>query len=174
MQKGQGLILGPGAAPSALFIDGSRPGGFPTRTRMEHIIPFITNHPMLFAALAGIIGLIIWTELQAFTRGYQTISPQQAVQLINREDALVLDVREDRELTQGKIAGARHIPIGVLKNRLDELRKNQDRPIITYCRTGQRSGQASNLLHKQGFAKVYNLAGGLLAWEGANLPTIKR
>ena len=98
----------------------------------------------------------------------------EAVQLINHEDALVLDVREGVELGQGKIRGAKHIPMSVLGKRLEELNPYRDRPVITYCRSGARSAQASNLLKKHQFQKVFNLAGGLLAWENANLPKSKK
>ncbi len=141
---------------------------------MERYIEFVTNHPMLMLGLVAILGMILWTELRRFTRGYREISPMEAVQLINHEDALVLDVREDAELAQGRIRGAKHIPMSVLGKRVEELKAYRERPVITYCRSGARSGQASALLKKHQFQKVFNLAGGLLAWENANLPKSRK
>jgi rhodanese-related sulfurtransferase len=141
---------------------------------MERYIEFVTNHPMLMLGLVVILSMILWTELRRFTRGYKEISPMEAVQLINHEDALVLDVREDAELGQGRIRGAKHIPMSMLGKRLEELNRYRDRPVVTYCRSGARSAQASNLLKKHQFQKVFNIAGGLLAWENANLPKSKK
>jgi rhodanese-related sulfurtransferase len=141
---------------------------------MERYTEFVTNHPMLMLGLVAIVSMILWTELRRFTRGYREISPMEAVQLINHEDALVLDVREGAELGQGKIRGAKHIPMSVLGKRVEELNRYRDRPVITYCRSGARSAQASSLLKKHQFQRVFNLAGGLLAWENANLPKSKK
>lgn len=141
---------------------------------MDRYIEFVTNHPLLMLGLVAILSMILWTELRRFTRRYHEISPMEAVQLINHEDALVLDVREDAELGQGRIRGAKHIPMSVLGKRLEELKAYRERPVITYCRSGARSGQASNLLTKHQFQRVFNLAGGLLAWENANLPKSKK
>ena len=90
---------------------------------MDRYTEFIVNNPILFLMLAIIIGLIIWTELRRFTRGFKEISPIEAVQLVNHENALMLDIREDAELNQGKIAGSKHIPLSILKQRLKELEK---------------------------------------------------
>ncbi len=141
---------------------------------MDRYIEFVKTNPILFILLGAIIGLILWTELRRFTRGFKEISPLETVQLINHEDALLLDIREDPELSQGRIAGARHIPLSILKQRIQELDKFRDRPVITFCRSGTRSTQASNLLFKSQFQKVFHMKGGMIAWENANLPKIKK
>ena len=137
---------------------------------MNQYIDFINNNPMLFILLAVIVGMIIWTEFRRMTRGFKEVSPVEAVQLINHDAAILLDIREDAELSQGRIAGAKHIPLSVLKQRVEELNKYREKPIITFCRSGNRSVDASNLLKKNQFEKVYHMKGGLLEWENANLP----
>jgi rhodanese-related sulfurtransferase len=102
--------------------------------------------------------------------GVKQIGPQEAVLLFNHEDALVLDVREQSEWADGHISKARHIPLGQLKNKLNELEKFKDKPIIAVCRSGNRSGSACGTLKKAGFEKLYNLSGGMMAWEQAGLP----
>jgi rhodanese-related sulfurtransferase len=102
--------------------------------------------------------------------GIKQLGPQEAVMLFNHEDALMLDVREPSEWSDGHIAKARHIPLGKLKDRLSELEKFKNKPIIAVCRSGNRSGSACGLLKKSGFENVHNLAGGMQAWEQAGLP----
>jgi rhodanese-related sulfurtransferase len=92
------------------------------------------------------------------------------VLLFNHEDALVLDVREQSEWADGHIGKAKHIPLGQLKTRLTELEKYKDKPIVVVCRSGNRSGSACGTMKKAGFEKMYNLAGGMMAWEQAGLP----
>ncbi len=141
---------------------------------MDQSIEFVANNPILFLLLAAILALIGWTEWRRFTRAYKEVSPMQAVQLINREDALVLDVREDSELQAGKINGAKHLPLSVLKQRVGELAKFRDRALIIACGTGVRAGQASDILSKHEFHKLYTLKGGIAAWKDANLPLVKK
>ena len=137
---------------------------------MEQYIDFVGKNPMLFIILAVIVGMIIWTELRGFTRGFKDLTPLQVVQMMNHDNALLLDVREDAELNQGRISGARHIPLSVLKQRVEELNKFREKPIITFCRSGNRSLQASSMLKKNQFENVFHMKGGILAWESADLP----
>jgi rhodanese-related sulfurtransferase len=98
------------------------------------------------------------------------VSPSQAVMLLNRQHAIILDVRETAELAGGRIEGSRHIPLGEIDKRQDELEKFKNRPVILACESGSRSGRAVSVLRKAGFAQVYNLAGGLKAWKEAGQP----
>ncbi len=141
---------------------------------MAQYLDFVGNHPYLFAILAAIIVMIVMAELKRLTSGLQAVTPVEAVQLMNHEDTLVLDVREDNEVAQGRIGGAKHIPLGLLGKRIEELAKHKDKTVIAYCRSGNRSGQACNVLRKHEFSKVYNLTGGIMAWQSANLPVKKR
>jgi rhodanese-related sulfurtransferase len=102
--------------------------------------------------------------------GVKQVSPQEAVLLFNHEDAMVLDVREQSEWLDGHISKAKHIPLGQLKNRLADLDKFKDKPIVAVCRSGNRSGSACGILKKAGFENVHNLSGGMMAWQQAGLP----
>lgn len=140
---------------------------------MDELLQFVVKNPILFLLLGIICAAIGWTEFKRFRRAFRDVSPAEAVQLINREDAVVLDVREPAEVSSnsGKIGGATHIPVSTLAARVDDLRKHSEQPIIAYCRAGTRSPSACELLTKNEFGKVYNLKGGLQAWTTANLPT---
>jgi rhodanese-related sulfurtransferase len=96
-----------------------------------------------------------------------------ATQMINQQNALVLDIRQDNEYVGGHIINATHIPLSHLKDRLGELEKHKNKPVIAVCRSGHRSSGACVTLKKAGFESVYNLSGGVLAWESANLPLTK-
>ncbi len=125
--------------------------------------------------LAAFSGFMLMGGNAVFGRlsGIKQIGPQQAVMLFNHDDALVLDVREDSEFADGRIPKAKHIPLAQLKNRLGELEKFKDKPIVAVCRTGNRSGHACGLLRRAGFDNVHNLSGGIVAWEQAGLPKEK-
>lgn len=134
---------------------------------------FVTQN-ILLILLVAVSGFMLFGG-GVFSRlsGIQQIGPQEAVRLFNQEDALVLDVREQSEWADGHIAKARHIPVGQLKKYLSDLEKHKDKPIIAVCRSGSRSNHACRTLKKAGFEKLYNLAGGMQAWEQAGLPRDK-
>lgn len=141
---------------------------------VEEYLVFARNNPLLIAGLFAIIGMIVWSEFTRLTRKYQQVNTTQAVQIFNQDNALVLDVREDGEVRNGKLKGAKHIPLGQLKSRLTELEASKAKPLLVYCRSGSRSAHACNVLTKAGFENVANLAGGIMAWESANLPVSKK
>jgi rhodanese-related sulfurtransferase len=140
----------------------------------HRLIEFVGNHWGLTLAFVGITILIIYNELRRRLDGIPQLGPHAATQAMNAADSVILDVREDSEYKQGHIVNALHIPLGQLAKRLSELEKYRDRPLITYCRTGNRSNSAASLLHKHGFPTVHNLAGGIVAWQNANLPVTKK
>lgn len=124
---------------------------------------------MIWVALAAVSGgMLLWPMISG--GGAQNLSPAEATLLMNREDALVLDVRESGEWGSGHIPGARHITLAQLEKRMSEIEKFKDRPIIICCASGNRSSSACGQLKKGGFEKVFNLSGGISAWLGANLP----
>lgn len=141
---------------------------------MNEYMVFAQNHPVLVMGFVAVLGLIIWTEFSRITRKYKQLDVNQAVLLMNRDETVVLDVREPKELKDGKIKDARHIKLGDLSKRLSELEAHKDKPVLVYCRSGNRSGHACNVLSKAGFTNVNNLSGGIMAWESANLPVSKR
>lgn len=123
---------------------------------------------VLLALFSGF--MLIWPSIGGRLSGVKQIGPQEAVRLFNHEDALVLDVREDSEWRDGHIPKAKHIPLRQLKERVKDLEKQKDKPVIAVCRSGNRSAHACRLLRQAGFERVHNLAGGMLAWEQAGLP----
>ena len=141
---------------------------------MEVYLVFAGKHSMLMMGLVAIIGLIIWAEYSRATRKYKMVGTNEAVLLLNRDNTIVLDVREDNETRDGKLKGAKHIPLAKLKARIAELEAFKAQPVLVYCRSGNRSAHACSILTQEGFAAVYNLDGGIGAWEAANLPLSKR
>jgi len=141
---------------------------------MEEFIDFAGRNPLLFIALAAVITLIVFTELRRFTQGYKTLTPTEAVMLINKEDAMVLDVREANELSQGSIIDAKHVAISALSQKANNLSKDKDKPVLVFCKMGNRSAEACKLLLKNNYTKVYNLKGGMNAWINDQLPVTKK
>ena len=140
---------------------------------MARIVEFVVHHWLLVAAAAAILILLIVTELKRKVLGFKDVAPDEAVRLINRENAVVLDVREDRDFEAGHIINAVHVPLGLLDARAAQLEKHKGRPIIVCCKAGQESAQAGVTLRGQGFDPVYKLGGGMAAWKSANLPLEK-
>lgn len=140
----------------------------------SRLFEFIVNHWALSAAFVGVLALLVVNEIRRKLHGVPQLGPHAATQLMNSEDALVLDVREDAEFKQGHLANAVHIPLGQLNQRVKELDKYRGRNVVAYCRTGNRSNTAASLLRRQGFDTVFNLAGGIVAWQNANLPITKK
>ena len=136
---------------------------------MQEMTDFVMSEWPLFLALAVILALLA----RAFLTGARGVGPMQAVAMMNRENAVVVDVRTDKEFEEGHISDALHIPLGLLQNRLGELQAHKNSPLIMACRSGARSAQAASQLMKQGFTNVHNLSGGMLAWSNANLPVSK-
>lgn len=113
--------------------------------------------------------MLVWPEIQRLMAGGREIGTLEATRLING-NALVLDVRDGNEYAGGHIPNAKHIPLAELDKRLSEIAKYKDKPVIVSCRTGMRAGGALRILQKNQFTQVYQLRGGITAWEQASLP----
>jgi GrxC family glutaredoxin len=138
---------------------------------MDQFMEFVVNNWALFLALSIILALLARTWVGP--AGVKSVGPMEAVSLSNHNNAVFVDVRTDDEYREGHILHSLHAPLGLLDSKLKEIRKYENRPLIMYCRSGSRSGRAGGLLKKQGFNEVYNLAGGVMAWQNANLPLTK-
>ena len=138
------------------------------------IIEFAGNHPFLMLAFFGTLGALIATEISQRASGMLAVGPVEATQLNNHQDAVFLDIRDDAEYKAGYLPEAIHIPLKQLPERCKEIEKYRDRPVIAYCRSGSRSSAVGRILKKQGFEKVYNLSGGIMEWQKANLPVRKK
>jgi rhodanese-related sulfurtransferase len=137
---------------------------------MEQLFAFISNHPYLVGAFVVLLALFIRNEM---SRGGATVSAQQLVQMVNNEDAIVVDVRDKAEFEAGHIVDAINIPYANLESRIDELKKHKDKPIVVACKMGQHSGAAGTVLRKNGFTNVSRLRGGIADWRGQSLPVVK-
>jgi rhodanese-related sulfurtransferase len=126
---------------------------------------------VLIAAVSG--GMLLWPLVRK-SAGGPWVSTLQATQLMNREDALVVDLRPAAEFAQGHILGARNIPLADLAKRAGELDKFKAKPVIVHCGHGNSSGAGVALLRGNGFGNVVNLAGGYAAWQQAGLPVEKK
>ena len=131
---------------------------------------FISSNilPISIAFFSGL--MLLWSLFGNRIRGIKEVNSVAALQLINHKNAVVLDVREPGEYEGGHVLNSKLIPLGKLKERIGELEKHKTHSIVVVCRSGSRSGTACSLLGKQGFSQVYNLAGGVQAWQKANLP----
>ena len=129
---------------------------------------------ILLIAVAFVSGaMLLWPYVRRATGG-PSVSPSQATQLMNREEALVLDVREPGEYGAGHILGAKNVPLSRIDSGGAEIAgKKKDRPVILYCESGNRSAKAAAALKAQGYTRVVNLAGGIGAWQQAGLPVEK-
>lgn len=105
--------------------------------------------------------------------GVNTVSPTQAVQLINKDKAVVIDVCSESEFAEGHVSGAKNVPVDELESRLAQVAKNKTTPLLMVCASGIRSRRAVGVAKKQGYEQVYSLAGGMGAWRTASLPLQK-
>jgi len=138
---------------------------------LNQLIEFVGNHWFLFVALVVIAGLLIY-NLIVGSKG--SAGPLQATEMMNHKDAVVIDVRPAADFAQGHIINAINIPMNGFKNQMATLTKYKGRPIIVNCRSGSQSSVACGQLRKAGFQEVYNLQGGIMAWETASLPLTKK
>ncbi len=136
-------------------------------------MPFVIHNWYLFVALGVILFLLAAGPLTQYIHGIKNVNAARTVQLLNREDGVVVDVCEPKEFQSGHVPSAINLPLSTLPNRLRELDKYRNKPVIVACRAGNRSMKGAVILRKGGFAAVYNLSGGLLAWEKENLPVEK-
>lgn len=135
------------------------------------LFEFVGNHWPLFAALVVVLALLAY-NLTLGDKG--SVDPTEATGLINHKDAVVIDVRPAADFAKGHIINAQNIPMNGFKNQLGALQKHKDGPLVIACRSGSQSSMACQQLRKAGFAEVYNLHGGILAWQNANLPLTRK
>ncbi len=129
----------------------------------------LDNWYLVLAALAS-GGLLLWPSL---ARSGAAISTAEAVRLINREKAVLIDVSEPAEFAASHVSGARNIPLSALQEGYKQLPSNKALPVVVVCQTGARAARAAGMLRKLGYEKAQPLAGGVNAWREANLPVEK-
>ena len=138
---------------------------------MDKFLIFVADHWILSSLFVGLLAALFISER---LRSGKVLTPQQTVMLLNREDAVVVDVRDKKDKAEGSILGAHHIPIGLLKERAVELDKYKDKIIIIADKMGQHSGAAVKTLAAAGFKNVQRLSGGMVEWRNVNLPVSKK
>ena len=131
------------------------------------------NNWYLFLGLVVILYMLIGAPLRQRLLGIQHVTNAEAIRLLNHEQAIVVDVRETGEFKGGHIPKALNVPLSGLRNGLAQIEGYKARPLIVCCRTSQRSARAAVLLRQQNFPNVQVLAGGMVGWQGENLPVQK-
>ncbi len=138
---------------------------------LKEAMKFILDNWMLMSVALVSAGMLFWPVLKGASGG--SLTAQGAVQLINREKAVVIDVCEANEFAAGHVGGARNIPLNQLEEKLPGAVKNKALPVILVCQSGARSNRAVAIAKKLGYEQAQSLAGGLSAWRTANLPVEK-
>jgi rhodanese-related sulfurtransferase len=139
-----------------------------------HRLPeFIGNHTLLAMMFVAILVALVAGEVSRLFRGYKELTPAGLTLLINRENALLVDLSSNQDYERGHIAGAKHVPLSQFDPENKDLAKVKDLPVAVYCKNGTTSAQAAKRLLKAGFKQVFWLGGGLAAWQQADLPTAK-
>lgn len=134
---------------------------------------FVMNNLALVALFFASGVMLFWPEIMKLAGvGGAEIGTLEATRLMN-QGSLVLDVRDEKEFAAGHLPRARHIPLRDLSGRLNEIGKFKDKPVIVTCRSGARAGAACRLLRNSGFKNVFQLKGGVAAWQQASLPVEK-
>lgn len=142
-------------------------------TLLTELTAFVGRHPYLSLLLLGITLALIYTEIGRLTRGFKALTPAQLTALINRDDALVVDLSPSGDFEKGHIAGSRNVAPSQFDPENKLLAKARSLPVVVTCRNGQGSLGAAKRLKKAGFERVHWLDGGVAAWQQADLPLVK-
>ncbi len=136
---------------------------------MDQYIEFVVNHWWLVGIWAAFLVALLWDNNR---RNGQTVSTAEATTMINRQNALVLDIRDKADFKAGHLVNAVNIPYASLAQRMNELEKERERPIVLVCKTGQTVSMAGKMLREKGFNAV-RMKGGMMEWNSQNLPVVK-
>ncbi|MCE0557351.1 rhodanese-like domain-containing protein [Motilimonas sp. E26] len=142
---------------------------------MQEYMDFAAANPMLVIAWFGLAGALIFTTVKSRFSAVTNVTHQQATLMMNKEDAVIVDVRSLDEFKKGHIVGAKHLTESQINaGTFTGVENLKESPIIVVCATGMRSSGAANKLVKAGFTQVSNLTGGIAEWKNANLPLTKK
>ena len=137
---------------------------------MALILEFVAQQWLLVAALLATVGMLFFHETR---KSGPSLSPQQAINMVNGQDGLFLDLRDGGDYKQGHIVEALNIPVAKLPSRMAELEKYKARPIVLVCKMGQQASVAGKQLKAAGYEEVYKMSGGMMEWGNLQLPTVK-
>ncbi len=142
---------------------------------MQEHLDFAMRHEMLVLAWIGLATAVVASAVKGALSPVKQVDHQAAVALINKQDAVVVDVRTPEEFAKGHIAGSHHMPLAQIEQgNTTEIDKHKEKPVIVVCESGDRADKAATKLVKAGFQQVYLLRGGLSQWRASNLPVTKK
>lgn len=136
---------------------------------MELFLEFAAQQWILIGALVAAIGMLIAHEGR---KGGPSVTPQQAINLVNTEEGVFVDVRDAAAFKKGHIVDSLNVPLAKVGDRIGELETHKEKPIVLVCNMGQQSGAAGKQLRAAGFEKVYKMSGGMMEWNHLQLPTV--
>jgi len=136
---------------------------------MERFLEFLINHWILTS-----LWVIIFAALLAYLqkKGVKAVGIHEATRLINQSNGLILDIRDKKVFDKGHIVSAINIPLAKLEERMIELEKNKNNPLIVVCQMGHQSGDGVKKLEAQGYSQVYKMSGGMTEWQTQGLPLV--
>lgn len=140
---------------------------------IAELADFAGRNMILSLALAGLTVAIVWNEIAGRSGGFRRVNPAQLTGMINRDDALVVDLRPAGDFAKGHIAGARNVQMSQFDPENRQLAPARELPVVLVCNVGQTAATAARRLRKAGFSRVSVLEGGIQAWQGADLPLVK-
>lgn len=135
----------------------------------ELIFQFLGEQWVLVVGLMMVLTLLVLHETR---KAGPSLSINEAVQLVNSEGGVFLDIRDAADFARGHITDALHIPAAALAGRSAELEKFREKPVVVVCKMGQSSGPATKTLRSQGFSRAQKLAGGMMEWDAQKLPVV--
>jgi rhodanese-related sulfurtransferase len=138
---------------------------------MQLFLEFAAQQWILIAALMASVGMLIAHEAR---KAGPALSPQQAINLVNAEGGVFVDLRDAAAFKKGHIVDAIHLPAAKVVERKDELEAWRDKPVVLVCNMGQQAGAAAKQLRAAGFDRVFKMAGGMIEWSNLQLPTVSR
>ena len=142
---------------------------------MQQYIDFFSNQPVLSIAWIAIAAMLVQSLIKHKISGVKSIDAQDAIMMINKQNAIIVDVRSVEDYKKGHIVNAKNIPVSQIdKGNFTEIEKHKEAPIIVVCASGDRSSGAAGKLKKAGFTQVTNLLSGMNGWASTNLPTTKK
>ncbi len=141
---------------------------------MEQYIEFAGNHHLLSLAWVGILLALVISTVQSLLSKIQMLTPTELTIKVNREDAVLLDIRSADDFKKGHITSARNIPLAQLGKELSKLENDKNKPIIVVCQAGMSAQGAAKQLISAGFGQVAVLRGGMSKWLEASLPVVKK
>lgn len=137
---------------------------------LDQLIEFAINHYVLVGLFFALLAAFFVNESRL---GGATVSPSELVNLINKEDGVVFDIRDQKEFSAGHIVDAINVPFAGVDSRLADLAKYQARAVVIVCKMGQHSGAVGRKLRSAGFTNVRRLSGGIAEWRASNMPLVK-